>query len=260
MMQLLKLGGSVITDKVQPFTARMDEINKLSREIAFAGNELNVLVHGGGSFGHTVADKFRIADGFKSVEQLPGFSSTHQSMLRLNQIIVKSLIDAGVNAFGLSPSSFIITDAGKMMKANLSIIGRYIEMGIIPVLYGDAVLDNSKGFTILSGDQLIVSTAKFLKADRIIMGCDVDGVYTSDPKVDEDAELIELLHVKDLSEKVDLGRALSTDVTGGMMGKVREASEAVRAGIEVVFVNAGVEGRIKSALLREDVVGTVLTR
>lgn len=258
-MQLLKLGGSVITDKAKSFTAKTDDINRLSKEIASTGSELNVLVHGGGSYGHTVAEANKIAEGFKSVEQLPGFSRTHQAMLSLNHIIVECMLDAGVHAFGLSPSSFIITDNGKMIKTDLSIVKSCIELGIVPVLYGDAVLDHLMGFTILSGDQLVVSIAKYLKADRIIMGCDVDGVFTSDPKISGDAELIESLHVNDL-EMVKLGKALNTDVTGGMIGKVREAAEAAKAGIEVVFVNAGVEGRVRSALLGEDVKGTVLTR
>jgi isopentenyl phosphate kinase len=258
-MQLLKLGGSVITDKSKPFTAKTEDVDRLSEEIASTGSELNVLVHGGGSYGHTVAEANRIAGGFNSAEQLPGFSRTHQAMLTLNHIIVESMIDASVHAFGLSPSSFIITENGKIMNTDLSIVKSYIELGMVPVLFGDAVLDHKMGFTILSGDQLIVSIAKYLKADRIIMGCDVDGIFTSDPKMGGDAELIEVLNVRDL-EMAKLGKALNTDVTGGMMGKVREAVEAAKVGIEVVFVNACVKGRVRSALRREDVKGTILTR
>jgi isopentenyl phosphate kinase len=45
-----------------------------------------------------------------------------------------------------------------------------------------------------------------------------------------------------------------------MLGKVLEAAEAVEAGIEVVLVNATVDGRVRAALRGENVVGTRLKR
>ncbi|MFN8459248.1 MAG: hypothetical protein U0401_32125 [Anaerolineae bacterium] len=52
---LLKLGGSVITDKTKPFTARMDVIERLAQEINHAltdrGGDLQLIIgHGAGSF------------------------------------------------------------------------------------------------------------------------------------------------------------------------------------------------------------------
>ena len=60
---LLKLGGSVITDKTQPFTARTDVIERLAREIKNAlderGDDLQLIIgHGAGSFGHPLAEKY----------------------------------------------------------------------------------------------------------------------------------------------------------------------------------------------------------
>jgi isopentenyl phosphate kinase len=259
-MQLLKLGGSVITVKNQPFTADTENIKRLCREIASSDLIPEVIVHGGGSYGHPTAKKHLIAEGFRHSEQLNGFSITHQSMVELNRIIVDCLMDAGVHAFALSPSSFIITKEGRMLNSNLEIVKRCIDIGLTPVLYGDAVLDSIKGFTILSGDQLIVQLAQQLNATRVIMGCNVDGVYTSDPLLDDNAELIPVLHIDELNEKVKLSEALNTDVTGGMMGKVKEAKNAVKAGIDVIFVNAKVSGRIRTALQGEKVVGTIMTR
>ena len=54
MMILIKLGGSVITDKNRPLTARLDVVQRLAYEIA-ACEEKVVLIHGGGSFGHIKA-------------------------------------------------------------------------------------------------------------------------------------------------------------------------------------------------------------
>jgi isopentenyl phosphate kinase len=59
---LLKLGGSVITDKTRPFTARLDVIERLAAEIKNAltdrGDDLRLIIgHGAGSFGHEAAAK-----------------------------------------------------------------------------------------------------------------------------------------------------------------------------------------------------------
>ena len=49
------------------------------------------------------------------------------------------------------------------------------------------------------------------------------------------------------------------DVTGGMLGKVSEAREAVKEGVEVQFVNASKPDVILKALKRDLVAGTILT-
>jgi isopentenyl phosphate kinase len=124
-------------------------------------------------------------------------------------------------------------------------------------MYGDAVLDTEQGFAILSGDQLIVRLAIELGAERVIFGSDVDGIFTSNPKLDKNAELI---HSVSLSNNTaDVGDTTFTDVTGGMMGKLTEAEEAVKAGTSVIFLNALASNRVESALRGEKVMGTVLT-
>ena len=59
--------------------------------------------------------------------------------------------------------------------------------------------------------------------------------------------------------KVKIGKSLSTDVTGGMLGKVSEAKAAVGEGVEVQFVNATKPDVILKALKGEPVAGTILT-
>ncbi len=189
-MQILKLGGSVITHKDKYFAPDIENIKRLAKEIAESKSMSLIIVHGAGSFGHPVAKKYNISDGLKSSEQLVGFSETHQSMTRLNQIIVDTLLEAGVPAFGISASSMLVTENKRLVDIDTSIIKRCIDTGLIPVMYGDAVLDTQQGFAILSGDQLIVRLALEFNVERVIFGSDVDGIYTSNPKLDKDAKLI----------------------------------------------------------------------
>ncbi len=258
-MQVLKLGGSVVTIKDKPMTADHESIRRLAEEIKAAWPTPLILVHGGGSFGHPVAEKYGIADGFISERQLPGYAKTHQAMVALNSIIVDALLDVGLPAISVTPSSFIMTQEGRITSMNLEIIGRLVVRGMLPVLYGDAVLDKKKGFSILSGDQLSVRVAVGMGASRLVFGADVDGVYTSNPKLVADAELIKHLSLENLESYVKISKALTTDVTGGMLGKVEETSDAVEAGIEVLICNATKPDFILKALRGEPVTGTVLT-
>jgi isopentenyl phosphate kinase len=259
-MLVLKLGGSVVTRKDKPFTPHTGNISRLAAEIADADAQPLVVVHGGGSYGHPLATEYRIAEGYREPRQLQGFSETHQAMVTLNGIIVRRLLDARVPAFSVSPSSFLTTKGRRMTGIDLQVIEGLIESGLVPVLYGDAVLDTLQGFAILSGDQLAVKLATGLDAGRLVLGSDVDGVFTVDPKLDEDARLIEELSLSDRGGEVDIGYALDTDVTGGMKGKTVEAAAAVEAGIEVMLVNATVEGRVGAALRGEKVICTTLKR
>ncbi|UCH57865.1 MAG: isopentenyl phosphate kinase family protein [Candidatus Bathyarchaeota archaeon] len=259
-MLVVKLGGSVVTVKDQPMTAHHENIEQLAEEIKAAWPSPIVIVHGGGSFGHPVAEKFGLADGFTSERQVIGFSRTHQAMVALNTIIVDTLHDKGAPALSVSPSSFITTDDGRISKADFEIVGRLVVRGFLPILYGDAVLDRTKGFSILSGDQLAVHLATSLGASKLIFGVDVDGVHTSNPKLVPQAKLIQHLSLEKLKGFVKIGSALTSDVTGGMLGKVSEAKAAVEAGVEVQIVNATKPGVILKALIGEPVAGTILAR
>ena len=249
----------MVTVKDQEFAADHGNIRRLAEEIKAAWPTPLVIIHGGGSYGHPVAKKYGIAGGFKSERQIPGFARTHQAMVDLNALIVKAFLDAGVSAMSVSPSSFISTVDDRISKVDFEIVGRLVVRGILPILFGDAVLDKLKGFTILSGDQLAVRLAVALGASKLIFGVDVDGVYTTNPKLSPEARLIDRLEFEKIDGFVEIGESLSTDVTGGMLGKVSEAREAVRVGVEVQFVNATEPDVIFKALKGEPVAGTILT-
>lgn len=257
---LLKLGGSVITNKEIPKTPNKDVINRIAKEISDAKLGRLIIVHGGGSFGHPIAKQFKIKEGFKEQFQIQGFSQTHQAMLELNQHVVDALIRHNIAAFSISPSSCIATKAGRIQDFYYSIITKLLDTGFIPVLFGDAVLDNTLGFTILSGDQLVAALAIRFKADKIIIGVDVDGLYTADPS-DDSAQLIPYIPSHNLKALMhNIGEAKGNDVTGGMKGKILELTPALNANIKTIIVNAMKEGNIYKALKGEKVIGTLIDK
>jgi len=256
-LTVLKLGGSVITRKDKPLTPNVDAIERLADEIFRADPKPLIVIHGGGSYGHPIAKKYRISEGFKEETQLFGLSETHQAMISLNSLLTKTFLEHGIPAFSISPSSFIITRKGRIQRLNLKVLRLALTFGMVPILYGDAVLDDELGFTILSGDQIAVVLAVKLKAERIIMGVDVDGLYDSDPKISPSAHLIPELSLREYANVISqVGESISPDVTGGMLGKILELRAAVENGIEALIVNALKPDNIYRALKGEEVVGT----
>jgi isopentenyl phosphate kinase len=258
---ILKIGGSVITDKSEELKARTGVIDRLTSEIKKAETGNLIIVHGGGSFGHPAAQRYKIKDGLRDDSQKIGFCETHHVMTMLNGLLMDALIWHDVPAVSITPSSIMITKNGRIQSLEEAPLGKLLEMGFLPVTYGDAVLDTELGFTILSGDQLVSTLAIRLGAERIIMGADVDGVFDADPKIEQNARMLEhltLRGVKDLPGKI--GRSTAVDVTGGMFSKIVELLPAVECGIPVKIVNATEPDHVYAALRGEKVKGTLIEK
>jgi len=259
---VLKLGGSVVTRKERPLTANLRSIRRLASEISSAEAASLVVVHGGGSFGHPLAKRYAIKEGYKGkASQAFGFALTHQAMVTLNKFVVDALVQRKLPAVAVSPSSCIVTKSGRIQTMMEEPLKKLLQIGFVPVLYGDAVLDSDLGFTILSGDQLIAYLALRLNAKRIIVGIDVDGLYTADPKTDSSARLVShvtLKELKDMRQKIE--KAKVTDVTGGMLGKIEELTPSIEKGIAVLVVNAAKPKNVYKALKGEEVIGTIIEK
>ena len=256
-LTIVKLGGSVITDKRRRFALRPGTVRRLARELAAADGEM-VLVHGGGSFGHPLARLYGIAEGYSNERQLMGFSLTHRAMERLNARLIEALQGAGVPAAAIQPSACALVRNGRIERMELRPLRALLELGILPVLYGDVVPDLRKGMSVLSGDQIAVYLARELGASRVIMGTDVDGVYRVDPKTKR-KELVRMITPATWREFSGcIGAALGENVTLGMAGKVEELISLIESGVDAEIINAAKRGIVRRALLGERGLGTVI--
>lgn len=254
---IVKLGGSVITDKRKRFAVRRAALKRIARELKVASGPL-VIVHGGGSFGHPVASKYKIAEGYKREEQLMGLSLTHRAMEQLNAHIIDALQKASLPAIAVQPSACAVVDGGRIQSVELAPVKKLLELGMIPVLYGDAVPDMSKGMSILSGDQLVAQLTRELGVGRVILAVDVDGVYTADLKRNKRAELIREINPTNWPSIAERLASIVTgvDVTGGMANKVKELLALAERGVEAEIVNAMRPGVLRRAILGERGLGT----
>ncbi len=182
-------------------------------------------------------------------------------MVTLNKLVVDALIRQNIAAVGLQPSAFVVTNSGRISCIEEQPLRKLLEIGLVPVLYGDAVFDFDLGFTILSGDQLAAFLAMQLGASQIILGIDVDGLYTSDPKSDPSARLVRHITLQELRNmQHEIEEAKVTDVTRGMLGKILELMPAVERMISALIVNAAKPNNIYKALKGEKVTGTIIVK
>ncbi len=253
---LLKLGGSVITDKRQPFTARLDVIERLAAEIKNAlaerGDDLRLIVgHGAGSFGHEVAAKYETHRGAIRPDSWPGFAEVAAAAAELNHIVMGALRRAGIPAIRFQPSASTRTRGEQLMYFETFPLKEALQHGLVPVVYGDVSVDAAQGMSIVSTEKLFDNLARELAPARIILAGQVEGVYTGDPHLDPQAELITDIDSSNWAQvEATLGASHGTDVTGGMLSKVREMYRLTLAmpPMQAMIVSAELPGQVEAVL------------
>lgn len=262
----IKLGGSVITDKTQRETVKENTIRMIAREIKAAKEKKKnlriILGHGGGSFPHYPAKKYRVKEGIISSDSWRGFAETRAAASKLNQIVTDIFLEEGVNVVSFQPSSSVICNNGKIVHMDVRQLKYLIDNNQIPVTYGDAVLDDHKGCTIISTEDIMVYLARLFFPKKIILAGEVEGVYTSDPLKNKNSRIIKEISNENIEEvKKMIGGSHGTDVTGGMFSKIMEMYNLVKINpqLKVQIISGDIEDRLKKAILNEPVKGTIVT-
>jgi isopentenyl phosphate kinase len=253
-LYIIKLGGSVITDKSKYKTPRTENITRLAREIAESGSHV-IIIHGAGSYGHIIAKKHRLHDGYKSDDQYEGFAKVQKDVRELNLLVLNALHDAGIHAASIPPGNFTITENRAIQKIDTTAITRLIEIGQTPVTFGDIVLDESLKFSICSGDVLMLRIACELKIKRAIFVTDVDGILVDRTPAGGYGVLANLECKDDL---LCIHKPVGTvdDVTGSIMGKADVMLKLIKCGTASQLINGTKPGNLRDALEGKTVLGT----
>ena len=222
MLFFLKLGGSLITEKDKPYTAREDILRQIAAEIKQARQEFPemqlLLGHGSGSFGHVSAKKYKTRDGVETPVEWQGFQNVWRDARKLNQIVIETFSDYCLPVIAFPPSSAIICSDHQVKSWDIQPIQKALKSGLIPLVYGDVIFDETLGGTILSTEELFFDLAPHLNPDKILLAGKEKGVWEDFP---QRTKLIKLINKKNLSQiKDSLKGSEYTDVTGGMLEKV----------------------------------------
>ena len=243
-MILIKLGGSIITNKEKPLSPRRKTIENLTKSLRRI-DEPMILVHGGGSYGHYWSVKYDMHTKPRKYD-IKGVSIVKNSMIDLNKIILDAMIKNRLTPYCLPPTDFMTGD--KPISKKVKEIGKIAKSGLIPVTFGDALWYGQNKTYILSGDKIMTHLSKILKPRLSIFALNEDGLYS-------DLKTKKLIHeLKGESPKISENKM---DVTGGMTRKVEEASKIAKMGMNVFFVNGNKPDRIVKAVKNRKYEGTL---
>ena len=243
-MILIKLGGSIITNKEKPLTANRLAIKRITSSLRKIKEPL-IVVHGGGSYGHYWSVKYNMHTR-PSKYSIKGVSMVKNSMIELNRIILQSFLESNLIPYCLPPNDFMFADKPIMKKVKE--FSKIANIGLIPISYGDVMWFGRNKFYILSGDKIMGILSKILKPRLAIFVTNVDGIYSD-------------MKTKRLIGNITIEKPTTTevamDVTGGMSRKIKEAVNISRNGTKVFFVNGNVPERIVNAISGKGFEGTI---
>jgi isopentenyl phosphate kinase len=260
---IIKMGGSVVTFKEKPLMPNMEAIEGIAKVLVELRKKFRIiLVHGGGSFGHYWSVKFDMhTKPFHYADE--GIAVVHESMIKLNHIIIDKLIKLGLKPYTLQPSFFMTNGKGDVSKIKeLADISAGNEL--IPVTFGDVIYTKENNFSILSGDTIMSLLGTILHPRYCIFTTNVDGLYENLDKED----LVQEIYLNDSGElvgsennansKIEFSSA-GYDVTGGMKRKISEAIPIATSGCPVHLISGFKPERILDIVNNRNHVGTCIS-
>lgn len=257
-IDIIKLGGSVITDKTTYKKLNEKSLIELLRVLK-EWKTPYILIHGAGSYGHILAERYSIKYGYKNDAQIEGLLQIRQDMNDLTTMIIKNMRKLDIRGMGFQTSAICVTDDVKQsITCNFSAIEHALNLKIVPVLSGDISFDEKKQFTILSGDKLIGELAKTLSVNRVLFLTDVDGLLkTTNEKTFDIIPLIYKEEIMDWKTE-DTGKTKKVDVTGQMIGKLHQIKQMINFVDKIYILNGTISKRMKSINEGKETICTLI--
>jgi isopentenyl phosphate kinase len=244
---IIKLGGSIITDKTVPFKILYDNIADIAEQIAKYGRRNLLLVHGGGSVGHYLVEKLKFNE--KEAQDPKAISTIIYEMDNLTQTISKTFLEFDVPVVALQTHSIaFLGERGIVLDSKF--ILNWLRKGLIPILKGDIILGYDSLARVISGDVIVSELAKLNEVRKVIMCFDQDGI------IGKDGSIIKQLSLKSNFEEL-IWLTGKYDVTGGLRAKLNAMAPIVSLKKEVYFMNPK-RNRLLNALMEKEFKGTKL--
>ncbi len=254
---VIKYGGHAMGDKKLSHTFAEDVtiLQKLGIK--------PVVIHGGGPQIGSMLDKLKIKSSF-----VDGLRITNEETVKIvemvlsgsiNKDIVNKIHTAGGLAIGLSgkDAKIILADklsdkfkdpnsniekfldigfVGKPIKIDPSIINLVSNNLMIPIIAPVGFGINGETYNI-NADTAAGAIASSLKAERILLLTDVEGILDHEKKLISNISVLKAESM--VNEKI---------ITGGMIPKIKTCLETVESGVKAAVI---IDGRSPHAILRE---------
>lgn len=244
---VIKYGGNAMTDSKLKF-AVMNDVAVLSA----LGIKV-VLVHGGGPEISDISKKMGITPKFINGLRYTDEETVEIARMALAGKVNKSLVDllcaAGGKAIGLcgedghmlkcEKMSEELGYVGKIVGVDACVIGDVLSLGYVPIISPIGFDDEGHIYNV-NADTAAAAIAGALGAESLILMTDIKGLLEN--RGDPDS-LIKKVYVSDIPALVKQGI-----ISGGMIPKIDCCREAIRRGVNKVFIT---DGRVYHSILVE---------
>jgi len=218
MMFLIKLGGSAISDKSKPLSFREDWVRTFAKALRdnLEGNSF-MIIHGGGSYAHPMANSYGLGVGVRDQEQLVGVSLTSAVLELLSARLTLTMSKEGIPIYPIRTGSVYALVRGEpQVLVSYDLFLNLMRRGLVPMLHGDVVMSDG-GLGIISGDDIMLDLGRALRPRAALFLMDVPGIMRN-------GEVIRFVRNVDL----EVSGSGGIDVTGGLMRKLRRGLELSR--------------------------------
>ena len=253
MRIVIKIGTSTLAHATGHLNIRrVEEICKIISDIKNAGHE--VIMVSSGAIGMGV--------GKLGLRQRPTDIPTKQAAAAVGQCELMYTYDKLFSEYSHTVAQLLITGEdveSETRHENFSnTLNRLLELGAIPIINeNDTVATNE--IVIGDNDTLAAIVAESVKADKLVLLSDIDGLYTADPRTNPDAKLISHAGKVDDDIIALAGGAGCSLGTGGMVTKLHAAKICLACNCDMVITNGSKPANLYAIVDGED-IGTTFSR
>lgn len=253
MRIVVKIGTSTLAHPSGHLNIRrVETICKIMSDIKNAGNE--VILVSSGAIGMGV--------GKLGLRQRPTDIPSKQAAAAVGQCELMYTYDKLFSEYHHTVAQLLITrddTANEKRHSNfINTLNRLLELGTLPIINENDTIATDE-IVIGDNDTLAAIVAQSVNADLLVLLSDIDGLYTADPHVDENAVLLH--RVTEVDEKILAlaGVSSTTQGTGGMVTKLHAAEICLSCGCDMVIANGNRPENLYD-ILEGRSVGTTFTR
>jgi glutamate 5-kinase len=239
---VIKIGSNILADEKEGLnTKRISSLTSDIAELRRAGLDIVIVSSGAVAAGM----------GKLGLKQRPKDVKLKQAAAAVGQSSLMWAYEKGFGDYGIKVAQVLLTrddfsDRRRYINSKNTLI-TLLSYGVIPVVNeNDTVATDEIKFG--DNDSLAALVAILVEAERLVILSDVDGLYSQDPRLNADAEMIR--QVDEITPCIEglAGGAGSCVGTGGMYSKVLAAKRAVSHGIGVNIINGRKKGLLLSVI------------